>query len=130
MASKVINIIVISLGVLAFIMCAASCGGDKWLVGKGRYEGRHSGLWVVCNPNSPCKSFDELAEDIGGKVADYLNQVRGFSILSCLALLTGVIFAVISLVRENVKILIAGILYGASALSMLIAMGIYTNKVD
>ncbi|XP_078215682.1 protein NKG7 isoform X1 [Callithrix jacchus] len=104
-------------GSLGLIFCLIALSTDFWFVAEGPTFSAHSGLW----PN-----------EHGDPVAGYIHVTQSFSILAALWALVSVSFLVLSCIPSlsapGRGPLISTITAFAAALSMLVAMAVYTSE--
>jgi len=106
-SSKAVAVVPIILGVIIFVLLAASCGGRQWLDWWA-----DNGLWVT--------------SDCG---ASWFCAVRAFSLLAIFATVAGILASLLFLLGK-VPGFLAGVAYIGAGICGLITMSIYTGKVD
>ena len=109
-------------GIAALFLLAASTGGKVWVQSKlFGVTVVESGLWRGCHLN---KCYDIKV------IPDWFKVVRAFAIISILACIPGIVIAILGLLSEKVKGLFATLFFFAAGGCMVIALGIYTNKMN
>ena len=127
------KIIVLVIGVLAFIFCAACTGGNNWIeaslfVRRVRSE-TNQGIWKVC-VRSVCVSIEDSLKVGGHSVPGWYNACRAFAILSVLGIAAGLLLAALGIVNEKIKGFFASVFLFGAALCMIIALSVYASKND
>ena len=125
------KIIVLVIGVLALIFCAACTGGNNWLetsipIGNTVRE-TNQGLWKACS-NGVCLSIEDTLKLAGATLPGWYMACRAMAILSCLGIAAGLFLAFLGIVNEKVKGFFASVFLFGAALCMIIALSIYISK--
>ena len=125
------KIIVLVIGVLAFIFCAACTGGNNWiraLVGNTNRE-VVQGLWKVCS-NGLCLSIEDTLKVLGQTLPGWYMACRAMAILSCIGIAAGLFLAALGIVNEKIKGFFASVFLFGAAICMIIALSVYASKND
>ena len=127
------KIIVLVIGVLAFIFCAACTGGNNWIEAgfpAGNVQTETSqGLWQVCSSSTGnCLSIDDSLKIVGQTLPGWYMACRAMAILSCLGIAAGLFLAFLGIVNDKIKGFFASVFLFGAAVCMLIALSVYTSK--
>ena len=130
------KIIVLVIGALAFIFCAACTGGNNWVetsvpVGNTDEEAIQGGLWKVClSSHGICMSMKDSLKVLGHSVPGWYMACRAMAILSCIGIAAGLFLAFLGIVNEKIKGFFASVFLFGAAICMIIALSVYASKND
>ena len=110
MASVIVKVAFILLGVLSFVFIATSLGGNYWTtvelkLGNNAIEG-NAGLWKICkyvNGQGGCVTNDNDA--------DWFKAVKAFAIMSCVAVIIGTVMAALGFFTEKANRIYTSIIF-------------------
>lgn len=104
----------------AFVLFAASCGGNEWYKYETGTFKTHSGLWEQCDEKG-CTSIKATRNTL-------LKQMRAFSLLAVLASIAATLMAIAILFTDKIKTFFPSIFLSVAALCMVITLATFTDK--
>ena len=126
------KIIVLVIGVLALIFCAACTGGNNWLETTIPIDTEITlGLWKACSSlNGICVSTEDAVKAVGQTVPGWYLACRAMTILSCVGIVTGLFLTALGIFIEKIKGFFASVFLFDAAICMAIALSVYAIKND